>query len=246
MATTAMQLPAPRPGGRAQPVLSRQTLADGGAVALVTRDDPDARILTEEERRASLAGFMASRPAGDVWIFAYGSLIWNPAIETAERRVAAVEGWHRTFCLSMSAGRGTPARPGLALGLDDGGACLGVAYRLAERDVASELEVLWRREMLLGGYRPEWVELIGGDGTVFGHGVAFVIDASHRHYVGEIPLRATIQRLATAEGSWGSAADYLFRTVEGLRSHGIEDSELERVGALVEAAMLLAFWREAA
>jgi len=90
MATTAMQLPAPRHGDRAQPILSRRMLADGGAVALVTRDDPDARILTEEERRASLAGFMASRPAGNVWVFVYGSLIWNPAIETVERRVAAM------------------------------------------------------------------------------------------------------------------------------------------------------------
>ncbi len=116
------------------PVLTRDILAAGGAVALVTNDDPAVRLLSEDERAASLDAFMKSRPTGSVWVFAYGSLIWNPAMKIAERRVARVGGWHRTFCLSMAVGRGTPSLPGLALGLDHGGDCLGVAYRIAEQD----------------------------------------------------------------------------------------------------------------
>lgn len=231
---------------RACAVLTRELLAADGAVALVANDDPCFRLLSEAERAASLDAFMQSRPAGDVWVFAYGSLIWNPALKAAERRIARVEGLHRTFCLSMPVGRGTPALPGLALGLDHGGDCLGVAYRIADDDITSELHVLWGREMLLGGYTPRWVEIVDSKGTRFGHAVTFVIDADHDHYAGGISPRSTIQRLATAVGSWGSAADYLFRTIEALRINGIHDANLERVGTLVEAAMLLSIWPQAA
>lgn len=203
-------------------------------------------ILSEEERAASLDVFMRARPAGPLWVFAYGSLIWNPALKTAERRIARVEGWHRTFCLSMTVGRGTPALPGLALGLDYGGECLGVAYRIAEEELQPELRVLWSREMLLGGYTPQWVEVLGVDGMPFGHAVTFAIDDEHHHYAGDISLRTTIRRLATAAGNWGSAADYLFRTIEALRMQGIHDADIEKVGALVEAAMLLSIWPAAA
>ncbi len=226
----------------AAPVLTRELLVAGGAAALVANDDPEALFFSEAERAASLNAFMQSRPVGDIWVFAYGSLIWNPAMKTAERRVARVDGWHRTFCLSITVGRGTPAQPGLALGLDPGGDCWGVAYRIAEADIASELPVLWSREMLLGGYTPQWMEIFGADGRPFGHAIAFTSDAKHRHYAGNISLRATIQRLATAVGSWGSAADYLFRTIEALRNHSIYDVELEKIGALVEAATSLSIW----
>jgi glutathione-specific gamma-glutamylcyclotransferase len=228
------------------PILTRDILAAGGAIALAANDDPTAHLHSESERAASLDAFTASRPTGDVWIFAYGSLIWNPALNIAERRIGRVQGWHRTFCLSMTAGRGTAAHPGLALGLDQGGECLGVAYRIAADNVSSELPLLWSREMLLGGYIPQWVEIADADGEAFGHAITFTIDARHRHYAGDISPRATVQRLATAVGSWGSAADYLFRSIAALREHNIYDADLEKVGALVEAALLLSIWPKAA
>lgn len=228
------------------PVLTRELLAAGGVLALVANDDPTIHVLSEAERAASLEAFMQFRPSGDIWVFAYGSLIWNPAMKTAERRIARVRGWRRTFCLSMTAGRGTRSLPGLALGLDRGEECLGVAYRIGEEDIASELPVLWGREMLLGGYTPQWIEAMGPDGEPFGHAISFMIDESHRNYAGDISPRAIIQRLATAAGSWGSAADYLFRTIEALRAHNIYDADLERVGALVEDAMSPSIWPQAA
>jgi cation transport protein ChaC len=142
----------PAPAGL--PILTREILASGDVATLVRQDQPGVRLLSDAERRASLAEFMRMRSAGDLWIFAYGSLVWNPALRITERRVAQVRGWHRSFCLSMAVGRGTPDEPGLVLGLDRGGVCDGVAYRIGERDIASELPILWRRETLVGGYCP--------------------------------------------------------------------------------------------
>ncbi|QKS11385.1 gamma-glutamylcyclotransferase (plasmid) [Pseudosulfitobacter pseudonitzschiae] len=230
----------------AAPVLTRAFLETGGAVALARCDDPDGSFPSEVTRAASLDAFLKHRPPGDLWVFGYGSLIWNPAMKIAESRVATVTGWHRAFCLSMTAGRGTAARPGLALGLDRGGTCRGIAFRLSESDLASELPLLWQREMLLGGYVPQWVEVLDGDDAAFGQALTFTIDQNHRHYAGKLSQRARLERLATAAGSWGSAADYLFRTVEALRGHGIRDMALEETGKLVEAALLLSFWPQAA
>jgi hypothetical protein len=139
--------------------------------AIYAQDAPHIRLNSEEERAASLAAMLAARRCSDVWVFGYGSLIWNPAFKAAERRMARIEGWHRAFCMSIIAGRASPAVPGLMLALDRGGRCQGSAFRVAESDIASELPLLWRREMLCrGAYIPKWMELIGDDGVVFGHG----------------------------------------------------------------------------
>lgn len=231
-----------RSGDAAAPVLTRSMLAADGAFALAASDDPTAHMPSMLERATSLDAFMDCRPAGNLWIFAYGSLIWNPSLKVAERRIARLQGWHRSFCLSMTAGRGTAAHPGLALSLDRGGECLGVAYRVSEDDVSSETQVLWNREMLLGGYTPRWLQIADAEGGSLGHAIAFTIDPQHRHYAGDISPREMLQRLATAAGSWGTAADYLFRTIGALRDHNIYDAALEKVGALVEAALLLSVW----
>ncbi|EAV40478.1 ChaC-like protein [Stappia aggregata IAM 12614] len=220
------------------PALTRAGLASGHAASLAAEDDPGIRLMSETERAASLEAFMAHRPAGDVWVFAYGSLIWNPAMNVVERRYARVEGWHRAFCLSMTAGRGTKAQPGLALGLDRGRACTGLAYRLNEDQISTELPLLWSREMLFGGYIPQWVGIQDKGGGTFGAAIAFTIDRQHRHYAGALPRAAIVRHLATATGSWGSAANYLFRTVNALRQHGIHDADLETVAAHVAATLL--------
>jgi len=215
-------------------ILTREMLAAGRSTVFTGQDPTESYVRSDMECRASLAEFMKSRPAGDLWIFAIGSLVWNPALRVAERRVAEVRGWHRSFCLSMAIGRGTPDEPGLVLGLDQGGVCEGVVLRIAEPDILSELPILWRREMLIGGYNPTWVDVIGTDGDIFGAAIAFTIDRDHEHYAGALPQNEKIRRLATAEGCWGSSAEYLFRTIDGLREHGINDVEMERLGNLVD------------
>lgn len=216
--------------------LSRALLEAGGIDAMLTRDAPDLRLLTEAERAESLRATLAARPEGPVWLFAYGSLIWNPAFRYEEQRTARIEGWHRAFCLSTVAGRGTLELPGLVLGLDAGGHCEGLALRLGEEDLEGELTLIWRREMVTSAYVPHWVELFDREGRCFGRAIAFTIDPSGPHYAGGLSMEAVIGRLAKAAGHLGSSADYLFQTRDGLRAHGIPDRELEALAAKVEAA----------
>jgi cation transport protein ChaC len=180
-------------------------------------------------------GGARTEPDGGAWVFAYGSLIWNPAIHYVERRFARVHGWHRTFCLSTIAGRGSPDVPGLVLGLDRGGCCTGAAFRIAEECLEEELRLLWRREMLSGSYRPRWVPVRDEAGTVYGHAIAFTIRRGGTYYVGGLAEDEVVRRLAKARGALGSSAEYLFQTRDGLRSLGIVDRRIERLAEQVEA-----------
>lgn len=235
MSTITLSLPtaAHREGQNSSPVLSRQLLENSNIDALAAIDAPGLKTLTEVERTASLRETLAIRPQGPVWVFGYGSLIWNSAIHSMERRLARIDGWHRSFCLSITALRATADRPGLMLALDRGGSCHGAAYRLAEGDVESELRLLWRREMVCSGYAPQWVEVKSLTGDSFGWAIAFTIDAGNPQYAGDLDEDTVVHRLATASGGLGSAADYLFRTRDSLHTNGIRDSKLERLASLV-------------
>lgn len=217
--------------------MNRTFLEAGGLESVIIRDAPCQRVLTAAEREASLSAALAERPPGDIWLFAYGSLIWNPTVHTVERRIARIEGWHRAFCLASKAGRGTIDKPGLVLGLDQGGSCEGVALRLAEADAKTELDLLWRREMVTGAYVPRWLDVYDQAGECFGRALAFTMDKAHVNYAGDLVVDAVVKCLATAVGSLGSSADYLFRTRDGLRACGIPDAELERLAECVQVEL---------
>jgi cation transport protein ChaC len=216
-------------------LLTRAFIEAGGIDALVAQDAPYLQCLSETERLASLQSVMETRPPGDIWLFCYGSLIWNPTIHSVERRTARIEGWHRAFCLATQAGRGSFENPGLVLGLEAGGSCLGLALRIDEAAAADELALLWRREMLTGAYVPHWLPLLDEHDRCFGAGLAFTVNRQGAHYDGNLSHAEVVRRLATAAGSLGSAADYLFRTCDGLRAAGIPDAALERLAADVRA-----------
>jgi cation transport protein ChaC len=216
--------------------LTRELLLDGALQRMVAQTAPLMPLMTDEARARSLRDTLARRPdrGSGAWLFAYGSLIWNPTFRYDERRIARVEGWHRAFCLSTPAGRGTFDNPGLLLGLDRGGDCAGEAFHVAEDVLEEELTVLWRREMLSGSYIPDWVDLRDPDGNIFARGIAFTIDPACTNYAGMLPEDEKIRRLATAAGMLGSSAEYLFRTRDGLRALGIRDADLERMAERVE------------
>ena len=181
--------------------------------------------LSEDELQRSLDETLQQQPANsDIWIFAYGSLIWNPLITYVERRAGMIYGWHRRFCTWMILGYGTPENPGLLLGLDRGGSCRGIAYRIAAADVPSELLLIWRREMLAGVYVARWVKMF--DGTQEFKAIAFVANRQHPRYADHIPFTTTVDSIATASGKFGDCADYLIRTVDGLIAEGIKDRQL--------------------
>lgn len=191
-------------------------------------------ILSETQLQESLNQTLLNHSHNaDVWLFAYGSLIWNPIFPFVEQRIGTIYGWHRRFCLWVPQGRGTPENRGLVLGLDRGGSCRGIAYRIAAADIASELPLLWRREMVVGSYIPRWVGVFDGDQTF--PAITFVINRLHRAYTGNISLETTINSIATATGELGSCADYLMQTVNGLKQVGIKDQPLLSLSKQVQA-----------
>jgi cation transport protein ChaC len=176
------------------------------------------QVASLAERAASLAAFLGDRPEGDVWVFGYGSLMWNPALEIAESRGAKLAGWHRSFCLWNTFGRGSPEKPGLTLALEPGGSCTGVAFRLEAARAQEELAILWNREMLTGAYLPRWVPLVSAQGPV--QALTFCANRAHDRYTGRLPRARVAELLASASGPLGRSRDYLERTV----------TELERLG----------------
>ena len=163
-----------------------------------------------------------------LWVFGYGSLIWNPGFEVAERRLARLDGWHRSFCMKSVHYRGTPERHGLVLALDarPGATCHGVAMRAA--DPTAALPYLRDRELSGSGYEERLVPLQTDQGEVTG--LTFVITPARPDYL-MLPLDLQAQAIAHAVGARGPNRDYLFSTAAHLAELGIPDPEME---ALVE------------
>jgi len=188
-----------------------------------------SRLLTEDELRASLAHTLASWDrASDLWLFGYGSLIWNPGLPSVENVHARVHGYHRGLYLWSRVNRGTPERPGLVLALDRGGSCAGVAFRLAANGVMPHLEALWRREMPMGSYRPAWLPCTLADGRRVS-ALTFVIRRDVPSYTGRLTDETMRTVFACATGRYGTTLDYVRRTVEALRESGIPDRALEQL-----------------
>jgi cation transport protein ChaC len=169
-----------------------------------------------------------------VWIFAYGSLMWDPDFLRAETEPALLRGYHRSFCLYSYDYRGTRARPGLTLGLDRGGACRGIALRLPRETLADAIDRLWAREMTaprVYDMRLLSVRTICASRMAF----AFTVRRDHADYAGRLPPEAAAQIIAGAVGRRGACRDYLADTVRRLAGLGIADASLQRLARHVEA-----------
>jgi glutathione-specific gamma-glutamylcyclotransferase len=205
--------------------LTRSDLENDLLRATFRRANPGVRVLSDAEQEASLREVLdRHEPGTDVWLFGYGSLVWNPIVHYEERRVARLRGYHRSFCLWSHVNRGSLQKPGLVLGLDSGGSCRGVAYRIAAHHAAAELRLLWRREMVLGAYRPRWAKVDSGEETL--QAIAFFVSREHPSYAGKLPLETVIKTLVSARGQLGTPAEYLLETVRGLVEHGVRDPYL--------------------
>lgn len=174
-------------------------------------------------------------PAGqDLWVFGYGSLMWRPGFAYAERAAATIAGYHRAFCIASTVHRGNRERPGLVLGLDRGGACTGIAYRVAAADVAEALAYLRERELVYGVYRETLVsaELAHGASTGRARALAYTVERCHPSYTGRLPLAAQVAIMRGARGQSGANLDYLINTVHHLRDLGIRERSIEQLMAL--------------
>ena len=215
-------------------MLSRRDLEEGRMREVYVEALADGHALTDEEMSVSLAQTLRTKPKrAGWWVFAYGSLLWNPLFPFAEAGRASVHGLHRRFCLWSLASRGTPNAPGLVLGLDRGGSCRGVVYRLPSSCALEELRLLWRREMVTGAYEPRWLHVECDGRPIVALG--FVVKRAHAQYAGHLTIEAQANIIARACGAFGSSADYLERTRVSLATHGVIDIYLERLAERVAA-----------
>lgn len=191
--------------------------------------DPGATRGRSRSNRAARLGI----PPGDLWIFGYGSLMWDPGFPYIQWAPAIVHGYHRALCVLSHRWRGTPERPGLVLGLIRGGACRGIAFRVARADVEATLQRLWAREMRRRVYHPRLlrVRLPGREVRALG----FVADTTHPAYAGELTIQQIAERIVNSSGARGPNLDYLTRTIEHLAELGVRDRNLMRVLAATRA-----------
>ncbi|WP_233154789.1 gamma-glutamylcyclotransferase [Candidimonas nitroreducens] len=186
------------------------------------------RLLTDAERQASLDRSLSHwTPDQDVWVFGYGSLVWRPEFDFAERRLAVLNGYHRSLCLWSRVNRGTPELPGLVFGLDRGGSCKGVVFRIAAREVRTTMRELWKREMPSGAYIPKWLNCRTRQGGV--RALAFTMDRGTDAYVRGLPPEELIAIVQRAHGHYGPCTEYVLETAQALEQHGILDKKLRAV-----------------
>ncbi len=191
--------------------------------------------MSDEDRADSIRQALAQAPShDDVWIFAYGSLIWNPAIHFADRERVLVNGFHRSFCFWTVLGRGCEDNPGLMMGLEPGGECSGVAYRIDAAVLDTELDILFRRELMSYVYEPTWVDASLAETPEKTIKVlAFVVDPQHERFCGELDEETLVRHIATASGPIGRNCDYLFQLTEHLQELGFADESLLELEAKV-------------
>ena len=185
---------------------------------------PEQTPGTKHNPGAPDTGGATNVPGDAFWIFGYGSLMWNPGFPFAERRHAVLPGFHRRFCIRSTIYRGTPEQPGLVLGVDAGGECHGMAFRVEASRRDEVLAYLYKRELPSKVYTPTWVSvLIDGEAV---EALTFVVKRDHRQFacLSEDEMAAII---ASSAGANGSNFEYLANTVHALHALGVPDRELD-------------------
>jgi cation transport protein ChaC len=183
--------------------------------------------------------------AGDLWVFGYGSLIWRPGFTFVERVEARLVGAHRALCVYSFVHRGTPERPGLVLGLDQGGACRGMAYRVPASQRAETVAYLRAREQATMVYRESvrsvWLR---GDPERRISALCYVVDRGHAQYAGRLSLDQQLHHVRQGHGRSGANRDYVIATVAALQEMGIRETELhllaERLKGIHESGSAVA------
>ena len=191
------------------------------------------RTMSSQELSASFQGMLKGRNLENgVWVFGYGSLMWNPDFKFAEKITGVVSGFHRRLCLKSTVYRGTPDYHGLVFGLDQGDSCQGMAFRITPEHLETELQIVWEREMFAETYIPTWVSVQTKQRNV--SAITFVINPEHEHYVPDLALEDVAQRVVRAEGKCGTCHDYVQNTVKCLHQLGLRDPVLEQLLTLIE------------
>lgn len=170
---------------------------------------------------------LSEKNSGDLWVFGYGSLIWRPGFDFLERRKARAVGAHRALCVYSFVHRGTPEKPGLVLGLDRGGNCRGIAYRVAAEKRAATIQYLREREQVTMVYREAWRTVwLDDDPQLRVMAVCYMVDRGHEQFAGRLTLDQQLHHVRQGHGRSGQNRDYVIETVDALETLGFRDREL--------------------
>jgi cation transport protein ChaC len=169
-------------------------------------------------------------PNGDLWVFGYGSLMWRPGFDFVEQVPARLIGEHRALCVYSFVHRGTPEKPGLVLGLDRGGACRGVAFRVPEAKREETIAYLRAREQVTSVYREVtrsvWLE---DDARQRVSALTYVVDRGHVQYAGRLTLAEQLRHVLQGHGQSGNNRDYVLSTVKAIETEGFRDNQLHKL-----------------
>jgi glutathione-specific gamma-glutamylcyclotransferase len=170
----------------------------------------------------------------DLWVFGYGSLMWRPGFEFAEQVPARLIGEHRALCVYSFDHRGTPEKPGLVLGLDRGGACRGIAFRVAAKRRNDTVGYLRSREQTTNVYREVmrsvWLE---NEARQRVSALAYVVDRGHVQYAGRLSLAEQLHYVRQGHGRSGNNRDYVLSTVKSIEAQGFRDPQLHRLAGML-------------
>jgi glutathione-specific gamma-glutamylcyclotransferase len=173
-------------------------------------------------------------PKGDLWVFGYGSLMWRPGFDFVEQVPARLIGEHRALCVYSFVHRGTPEKPGLVLGLDCGGACRGVAFRVPEEKREATIAYLRAREQVTSVYREVmrsvWLE---NDAKQRVSALVYVVDRGHVQYAGRLSLHEQLSHVRQGHGQSGANRDYVTATVKAIEAQGFRDAQLHRLAMML-------------
>jgi glutathione-specific gamma-glutamylcyclotransferase len=171
---------------------------------------------------------------GDLWVFGYGSLMWQPGFSFIEQLPARLIGEHRALCVYSFDHRGTPEKPGLVLGLDRGGACRGIAFRIAAALRNSTIEYLRGREQTTHVYREVMRSVwLDDEARQRISALTYVVDRSHVQYAGRLPLAEQLRIVQQGHGRSGNNRDYVLSTVRAIEAQGFRDPQLHRLASML-------------
>ncbi|MDB4222995.1 gamma-glutamylcyclotransferase [Granulosicoccus sp.] len=210
-----------------KPILTRDALLNGEIERLVHDDQTDLERMTDEQRATLIEQTLKSLGDSELWVFGYGSLIWNPALDYEEQRRCSIKGFEKKFCFWTTLSRGSIECPGLMMGLIEGDGCNGVAFRIDAINAATELDVLFRREMSHYIYKPTWIEAQCVETKSTFKILTFVVDIENHRFVDNLSLKDIVRIIATAQGPLGRNCDYLFQLSEKMHELGFEEPELD-------------------
>lgn len=178
--------------------------------------------------------FDAANSKDDLWVFGYGSLMWRPGFDYVEQVPARLIGEHRALCVYSFVHRGTPEKPGLVLGLDRGGACRGIAFRVAGRHRAATVAYLRAREQVTSVYREVmrsvWLE---NEARQRVGALTYVVDRGHVQYAGRLSQAEQLRHVLQGHGQSGANRDYVLSTVKAIEAEGFRDAQLHRLAMML-------------